>query len=167
MIVLAMAPEEFSIAHDIDIQLLWQHASLPNESEFERWSNAVLTAQQSDTPFGVSLSVVDASESQRLNREFRGKDRPTNVLSFPSSGDGLPPDMQHWLGDVIICGPLVVSEALEQSKTATDHWCHLCVHGCLHLLGFDHITDQDALDMERRERQILASFDVPDPYITR
>lgn len=115
----------------------------------------------------MGIACVDAVESQRLNAQYRHKDKPTNVLSFPCD---LPDEMLQMLelqplGDLVICIPVVVAEAAEQSKTAMDHFVHLLVHGCLHLLGFDHETSEaDAIEMETLEIEILAKLDIANPY---
>ena len=113
----------------------------------------------------VALSVALMSDRgvQRLNREFRGKDKPTNVLSFPAeaSVDG----RRLALGDVALAAGVVRREAREQGKTAADHLAHLMVHGVLHLLGYDHETERDAQRMERLERKALATLGIADPYL--
>ena len=125
-------------------------------------------------PMELSVIIADAGESRDLNREYRGKDKPTNVLSFP----GLEPDELDeafrfalaggppaLLGDMVICAPVVTAEAKEQGKPTDHHLAHLCVHGVLHLMGYDHIDDEDADEMEALEREILAGLDIPDPYL--
>ena len=108
----------------------------------------------------LSVRVVARGESQRLNALYRGKDYATNVLSFPAAGA----HMGH-LGDLVICAAVVRSEALEQGKPLAAHWAHLVIHGCLHLLGFDHERGAaDARRMERREIALLARLGLPDPY---
>ncbi len=109
----------------------------------------------------LSVRVVGAAASRRLNREFRGKDRPTNVLSFAPP----PGTARGFLGDLVLSAPVVDREARQQGKPLRAHWAHLIVHGCLHLLGFDHVRAVDASRMERRERRILAQFGIPDPYL--
>jgi len=119
----------------------------------------------------VAVRVVGSAESRRLNRGWRRKDYPTNVLSFPAPsaagsrarprGAGEPP---RSLGDLVICAPVLDREAREQGKTKVAHWAHLVVHGSLHLLGFDHEHASDARRMERREKRILAALGFPDPY---
>jgi len=105
---------------------------------------------------------VDAAESQALNRRFRGKDRPTNVLSFPAD---LPPELElPLLGDLVVCREVVEAEAAEQGKPAEAHWAHMVVHGTLHLLGYDHETAEGAEAMEALEAEILSEFGWPDPY---
>jgi probable rRNA maturation factor len=124
-------------------------------------------------PMELGVRLVDNAASQALNRDFRGKDRPTNVLSFPGTEPddivaafdlaeaGGPPVM---LGDLVIAGPVVVREAGEQGKRPAHHLTHLCIHGVLHLMGFDHIEDEDAEEMEALEREILAGLGIDDPY---
>jgi probable rRNA maturation factor len=113
----------------------------------------------------VSVRVVDVDEMQTLNRDYRDKDKPTNVLSFPAGEiDGLPADEGSSLGDVVICAAIVRDEAAEQGKSLADHWGHMLVHGTLHLLGHDHLTDAEATEMEGLEVKILTSHGVADPY---
>jgi probable rRNA maturation factor len=113
----------------------------------------------------VSVRVVDVEEMQTLNREYRDKDEPTNVLSFPAGEiTGLPDDEGGVLGDVVICAAIVRAEAVEQKKALADHWRHMLVHGTLHLLGYDHMTDAEAAEMEGLEVRILTSLGVADPY---
>ncbi|WP_286830021.1 MULTISPECIES: rRNA maturation RNase YbeY [Kordiimonas] len=124
-------------------------------------------------PMELSVRIVGNAESQDLNRDYRGKDKPTNVLSFPGiDPDGLmdafdmaeaggPPVM---LGDLVIAGPVVVTEAGKQNKQVHHHLAHLSLHGVLHLMGFDHIEEEDAEEMEALEREILAGLGISDPY---
>ena len=112
-------------------------------------------------------SYCDEPEIQALNKTYRGKDRPTNVLAFPaelSSMPGLPPDEPSVLGDLVVCAPVVSREAVEQGKAGSAHWSHMLVHGMLHLLGFDHRTDADAGRMESLEIDILARRGFENPY---
>ena len=110
-----------------------------------------------------TIRIVDEAESQELNRRYRGKDKSTNVLSFPYDGDMLDVPI---LGDIVICGPVVAMEAQQQGKEPRAHWAHLVVHGCLHLLGYDHVQESEAEVMEACERKILAGMGFPDPYAT-
>ncbi|MED5389570.1 MAG: rRNA maturation RNase YbeY [Pseudomonadota bacterium] len=114
----------------------------------------------------LTLRIVDEDEIRTLNREYRDKNKPTNVLSFPfEMPEGLPDDaMEPLLGDIIICAPVVRREAAEQNKTIEAHWAHMVTHGVLHLLGYDHIDDEDAQIMEAMEIRALNEQGFPDPY---
>jgi probable rRNA maturation factor len=106
--------------------------------------------------------LVDEPESRALNERYRGKDRPTNVLSFPAE---LPEELDiPLLGDIVICAPLVAEEASSQGKPVEAHWAHLVVHGVLHLLGHDHQLESEAREMEALEVELLASLGFPNPY---
>ena len=116
----------------------------------------------------IGIACVDNDESHKLNLEYRGKDKPTNVLSFPSE---LPDEMAQFLdafpiGDLVICIPVVLAEALEQQKVPLTHFTHMLVHGTLHLMGYDHETsDEDADEMEALEIEILAKLGFENPYL--
>jgi probable rRNA maturation factor len=111
----------------------------------------------------VSIRIVDAEEGQALNRQYRGRDYATNVLSFEAD---LPPGVNlPLIGDLVICAPVVAREAAEQGKKANDHWAHLTIHGTLHLLGYDHIEDGEAEEMEALETRILKGLGIADPYL--
>jgi len=112
----------------------------------------------------VNISLVDELASQSLNSQWRGKDKPTNILSFPFELPEGWEDRQHFLGDLVICVPVVQAEALEQDKTLSTHMAHLLVHGLLHLQGYDHENDADAEQMEALETTLLASLGIHDPY---
>lgn len=115
----------------------------------------------------IGIACVDHKQSHRLNLEYRGKDKSTNVLSFPSDipEEVLPLLDARPLGDLVICIPVVLDEAIEQHKTAQDHFIHMLVHGTLHLLGYDHETsDEDAEEMEALEVEILAKLGLDNPY---
>ncbi len=110
----------------------------------------------------ITVRIVDKGESQRLNSEYRDKNKPTNVLSFPFEA---PPGIElDLLGDLVICADIVSQEAQQQNKSALHHWYHMLVHGSLHLMGFDHIKDHEADQMEALEIAILAKIGVDDPY---
>lgn len=133
---------------------------LPAEDQFRRWVMAALRNRSEDAELGLCL--VDEDESRDLNRRYRGKDKPTNVLSFDA---GLPDGLEHpLLGDLVICAPLLQREAQEQNKDCTAHWAHLVIHGVLHLLGHDHRSEAEALEMERLETRILDGLGYDDPY---
>lgn len=122
-------------------------------------------ATQSNCEIGIAC--VDNAESHQLNLEYRGKDKPTNVLSFPND---LPDEMAAILdsfpiGDLVICIPVVLQEAIDQQKTPIEHFTHMLVHGTLHLMGYDHETsEQDAEEMEALEIEILKKLGFDNPY---
>ena len=137
-------------------------AYLPTDDELQHWATAALQERTEFTEPELTIRLVHNDESQELNSEYRGKDKPTNVLSFPFDA---PPEVPiELLGDLIICAPVVQAEASEQGKTPQAHWAHMVVHGCLHLLGYDHIKDDEAETMENLERQIMAALGFSDPY---
>ncbi len=132
----------------------------PDANEFQLWVN--LLADKLNVNGEVCIKVVDQQESQALNREYRNKDKPTNVLSFPSE---IPEFVESThLGDLAICSQVVVKEAEEQNKINQHHWAHMCIHGVLHLLGYDHIEDSDAEEMESLEIELLAALNINNPY---
>ena len=137
-------------------------AGLPSPVSFRRWVDAALQGAKRRKPAELAIRIVDADEGRTLNRDYRGKDYATNVLSFPAE---LPPGVAlPLIGDLAICAPVVLREAAEQGKAARDHWAHLTVHGVLHLLGYDHIEDGEAQAMEALETRILAGLGIADPY---
>jgi probable rRNA maturation factor len=133
----------------------------PAESSFQQWAEAALADVDEDCE--LSIRLVDEDESAELNSQYRGKNGPTNVLSFPF--DAPVVINPRLLGDLVICVPVVGREAKEQSKAPEHHWAHMVVHGCLHLLGYDHIDDDEAEEMEALEIKILQSLDIANPYI--
>lgn len=136
-------------------------AAIPSLSDIQRWADAVLTTEAlSEQEFTVRF--VDEEESQALNHEYRGKNKPTNVLSFPFEA---PPGIDiNLLGDLVICAPVIAREATEQSKSTLSHYAHMTVHGLLHLLGYDHIENDEAEAMEAKEIAILSTLGIDDPY---
>jgi len=147
----------------VDIQNVSKHKTTPSRKQFEAWVAAAIShvETQAETK-EVTIRVVDQDESQSLNSEYRGKDKPTNVLSFPFEA---PPHVElNLLGDLVICAPLVEHEAKEQSKEEHKHWAHLTIHGILHLLDYDHINDDDAEEMEQLETDILSTLGISNPY---
>lgn len=136
-------------------------SAIPSPSELELWANAVLDYEGLDEQ-EVTIRFTDEAESQSLNHEYRGKDKPTNVLSFPFEA---PPGIEiNLLGDLVICAPVISREAEEQQKAVSDHYAHMTVHGLLHLMGYDHIDDADAEEMEGKEIDILASLGINNHY---
>lgn len=144
---------------ELEVQRAAGVASAPDDEFLRRAAAAALEGRRADAE--LCLRIVDRGESAELNRRYRGKAGPTNVLSFPC--DAQVPDLAL-LGDLVICAPVVAAEAEAQGKPAAAHWTHLVVHGVLHLLGFDHIGDHEAEIMEAEERAILARLGYPDPY---
>lgn len=147
------------MAIDLDLQRAGDFDNSPRDADFERWVAAALqTAGEAE----LTIRLVGRDESRTLNRTYRGKDRETNVLSFPAE---LPEGVDvPLLGDIVICAPLVEQEALEQGKALQDHWAHLTLHGVLHLLGYDHVEARDAKEMESLETSLLAALGIADPY---
>ena len=134
---------------------------LPSLDDFERWVSATLVSHRHEAE--LSIRVVDEDESANLNLQFRMKAGPTNVLSFPAD---LPPELGiPLLGDLVICAPVVEREAGEQGKSRQAHWAHMVVHGTLHLIGYDHIDEGEAEQMEALEIDILHSLNYPNPYV--
>ncbi|MBQ4814522.1 rRNA maturation RNase YbeY [Pseudoalteromonas luteoviolacea] len=145
---------------DVDLQLACEFKELPSESQFQNWAEKALLPYREHAE--VTIRIADETESQELNSQYRGKDKPTNVLSFPFEA---PPGIELPLvGDLIICPQVVFREAQEQEKSFHDHFAHMVIHGCLHLLGFDHINEQDAMEMESLEKEFLADLGIADPY---
>ncbi|MFK2879020.1 rRNA maturation RNase YbeY [Rhodanobacter hydrolyticus] len=137
-------------------------AGIPSSTSFRRWVEAALHGAKRRKATELFIRIVDAGEGRALNRDYRGKDYATNVLSFEAE---LPPGMKlPLIGDMVICAPVVAREAAEQGKRAHDHWAHLTVHGVLHLLGHDHIVEAEAVAMEALETRILAGLGIADPY---
>lgn len=149
------------MSNHIDLQLACEAKDLPSLQLFQRWTDAALTAV-TDKKFELTIRLVDVEESQQLNSQYRQKDKPTNVLSFPFEvPDGIELNL---LGDLVVCIQVVEQEAKEQNKALFDHWAHMIIHGCLHLLGYDHINDDDAEEMEALEIKILAELAINNPY---
>jgi probable rRNA maturation factor len=143
----------------LELQIASDAAGLPPEADFQRWAE---TALEDEARRELVIRIVDEAESRQLNRDYRGRDKSTNVLSFPFEA---PPEVPvAHLGDLVICAPVVAREALAQDKPLAHHWAHMVVHGVLHLRGYDHLEDAEAEVMETRERELLAGLSIPDPY---
>jgi len=137
-------------------------AGIPSPVSFRRWVEAALAGARRRRAAELSIRIVGTREGRTLNRTYRDKDYATNVLSFPVD---LPPGVHlPLLGDIAICAPVVRREAAEQGKPVAHHWAHLTVHGVLHLLGYDHIEDAEAVRMEALETRILKGLGISDPY---
>ncbi len=148
---------------EIDVEDVSGATGNPSRDEFQRWTAAAFAGRCD--PVEVSIRIVGEAEGAELNGHYRGKTGPTNVLSFPAelpAGVPLPT-----VGDLVICAPVVAREAQAQGKEPSAHWAHLTVHGCLHLIGYDHEQEAEAAAMEALETEILAGLGFPDPYTPR
>ena len=145
----------------VETQYATRRPWVPVPAWVGRWSHAALRGAGARVG-RVCVRVVAPAESRRLNRSYRGKDRPTNVLSFPASP--VERELASALGDVVICAAVVAREAREQRKPLTAHWAHMVVHGTLHLLGYDHARPREATRMEKLETTILGGLGYQDPY---
>lgn len=146
----------------IDLQIASENIDgLPTLEQIEQWATAAVQPESDDVE--MTVRIVDEAESQTLNRTYRAKDRPTNVLSFPFE---CPTEVSlPLLGDLVICRQVVEYEAAEQEKPLMAHWAHMVVHGSLHLLGYDHIDDTEAEEMESLETKIMQGLGFVDPYL--
>lgn len=147
----------------IDLQIASENTeNLPSAEQIQQWANAAIRAESVEPE--MTVRIVDEEESHHLNLTYRGKDKPTNVLSFPFE---CPEEViLPLLGDLVICRQVVEQEAIEQGKPLMAHWAHMIVHGSLHLLGYDHIEDNEAEEMEGLETQIMQSLGFADPYLS-
>ncbi len=157
---------------NLDYQIATELTELPTEQDVQAWINLALKveaethgfAKQLPSPLDITVRIVEADESQELNHNYRGKDKQTNVLSFPFEN---PPGLAEplpILGDLVICAAVVKQEAAEQSKPLLAHWAHMVIHGSLHLLGYDHIKESEAQQMESLEIEILKQLSISNPY---
>lgn len=153
---------------ELDLQLASDDDEVPDPAKFELWVERTLSQANfkanDELPVELTIRVVEEPESQDLNNTYRQKNQPTNVLSFPfESPEEVPLQL---LGDLVICAPIVRAEAQAQQKTLESHWAHMVIHGTLHLLGYDHIEEQDAETMETLETRIMGNLGYGDPYKT-
>jgi len=150
------------MSYRIDDEVNSSSTKIPSIENIELWITAALQSDELNEA-EVSVYIVDEKESQELNFQYRAKDKPTNVLSFPAD---IPDEVGvPLLGDLVICAPVVEREAHEQGKTLEAHWAHMLVHGTLHLLGYDHIEDDEANVMEALETRLITQLQFPAPYI--
>ena len=145
---------------NLDLQVASSAQDIPTLDDFQTWLALAIPGDQQH--WDITIRVVDEAESQSLNRDYRNKDYATNVLSFPAD---VPAELNiPLLGDLVICAPVVAREAAEQAKPAKAHWAHLCIHGALHLLGYDHETEAEAEEMEALETKLIMGLGFADPY---
>ena len=154
---------------DINNELEASVIELPCSEQFQLWLETALSfahntgLKTKNSELEISLSLVSIEQIQHLNAEYRHKNKPTNVLSFPTD---FPEELCiGLLGDIIICAEVVKAEAKAQNKDLFAHWAHMSIHGCLHLLGFDHIEEQEAEAMEALEVRILQDLGIENPYL--
>ena len=145
---------------ELDVSYAARQPWVPSPRQLYGWSTGALGPARKS--WVLSLRIVGLARSRSLNARYRRKDKPTNVLSF--SGAGSVPDGRHFLGELVICAPVVAREALAQGKSLKSHWAHMTVHGVLHLLGFDHEREPEAVEMTSKEIQILDRLGFSDPY---
>jgi len=145
----------------IELQVVFPSPGQPDKAQIQQWIDAALQDYGKDTE--IVVRIVDIHESSQLNKQYRHKQGPTNILSFPADipeGIGL-----NLLGDLVICAPIIEREAMEQQKRLNHHWAHIIIHGVLHLLGYDHVKDDDADIMENKEIKILQALNISNPYL--
>ena len=145
----------------VEVQFSYSSPGQPDKEQIQRWVDAALEGHERDAE--VVVRIVDVKESAELNKQYRHKQGPTNVLSFPANlpeGIGL-----NLLGDLVVCAPVVEREALEQQKPLAHHWAHIIIHGVLHLQGYDHVHDDEAEVMENREIKLLQTLNINNPYL--
>lgn len=147
---------------ELELQIASDTKTLPHPAQFREWVSAALT-NRSDTA-ELTIRIVDIEESAELNQRFRQKPGPTNVLSFRY--EAIPGIMSRFLGDIVICAPLVESEAEQYNKPWLAYWAHMVVHGCLHLLGYDHEIEVEAEEMQDLENEIMIRLGFSPPYGT-
>ncbi|HLZ96488.1 MAG TPA: rRNA maturation RNase YbeY [Steroidobacteraceae bacterium] len=148
-------------ALEVDVTFAARRPWVPRRAQFEIWAHAALAGISRRSVLAVL--VVGTARSRSLNSRYRRKDKSTNVLSF--RGAGPSPDGRNYLGELVICAPVVAREARAQGKSRESHWAHMTVHGVLHLLGFDHEHAADAAKMAAREIQILDRLGFSNPYV--
>ena len=149
------------MSYRIDVEVNSSSTKIPSLENIEHWISTALHSDELNQA-EVSVYIVDESESQELNSQYRGKNKPTNVLSFPAD---IPDEVGvPLLGDLVVCAPVVEREAQEQGKSLEAHWAHMLIHGTLHLLGYDHINDDEADVMEALETRLITQLHFPAPY---
>ena len=144
----------------LDYQIASCSSKIPSESLFQYWVDAVLINEDEDSE--IVIRIIDEDEMIAFNQQYRNKNGSTNILSFPYEvPEGFNSSL---LGDLLLCAPVIEKEAVQQNKTLNNHWAHIVIHGVLHLLGYDHVDDEDAEEMESKEIEILKTIKINNPY---
>ncbi len=142
----------------VQVQQAASGPDIPDNDQFQQWAAAIDATVEQE----VSIRIVDEAESAALNQQYRKKPQATNVLAFPAD---IPPEVDlPFIGDIVICAPIVAKQAAEQGKSLLSHWAHLTLHGILHLQGYDHLDDADAKNMENIEIQLMSKLGFSNPY---
>ena len=145
----------------IEVQRISDSSLMPRDEEFQLWAEKALIDYHQDTE--ILIRIVDTQEISDLNQQYRHKTGPTNILSFPFEvPEGI--DGLDLLGDLVVCAEVLEHEAKAQNKKLKDHWAHIIIHGILHLIGYDHINDADAIEMEAKEINLLQQLTIDNPY---
>jgi probable rRNA maturation factor len=149
------------LLRQVDIQRTIELDSLPSDDNFQLWVDRALADYSQDAE--VVIRIVDTEEMAELNSQYRSKQGPTNILSFPFE---LPDGIEgiDLLGDLVVCSAVLEQEAKQQNKALSAHWAHIIIHGVLHLLGYDHLTDDEAIEMESKEVVLLQELHIDNPY---
>lgn len=152
---------------ELELQNAVDSEILPSFEDMNKW--IILALEKADTKFDhpeITIRVVTSEESNRLNLDYRNKNQPTNVLSFPFEAPEMIPveDIGEFLGDLAICEQIVIEEAKAQKKSLSSHWAHMIIHGVFHLIGFDHIESSEAEEMEALEIEVLEHLGFENPY---
>lgn len=149
--------------NQLEIQRVFETDGQPDDAKLQCWVDTVLANLQEDVE--IVIRIVDEAEIAQLNEQYRHKQGSTNILSFPFEIPDIEGLESNLLGDLIICAPVLAKEAIEQNKSLLDHWAHIVIHGVLHLLGYDHIDEADAEEMESKEIAFLHQLNIPNPYL--
>jgi probable rRNA maturation factor len=146
--------------NSVEIQTIFESAGQPSEAQIQLWIDTALEDINRDTE--IVVRIVDEQESAELNEQYRHKQGATNILSFPVE---IPEGIDlNLLGDLVVCAPVLEQEAQQQSKILAHHWAHIIIHGVLHLLGYDHLDDEQAEEMESKEITLLQKLAIRNPY---
>ena len=147
----------------VEVDCVTTSEDVPDRQSLIDWVRAAVGSKDRGE---VVVRIVDEVESASLNERYRGRDGATNVLAFEADPQAAALDPVPPIGDLVVCAPVVAREALDQGKASRAHWAHIVVHGALHLVGYDHESEDEAREMESKEREVLARLGYPDPYGT-